>query len=310
MTVREVVERYLRYADAESVHCDEAREGRIHVFALFLIRYGECEVTEMKPFHLRDFIAEQPTWKSPGTRRGKAGCIKAAFGWAWREGRIDRHPFPGVHYEESERRPDMPDDVFEKLCLLANKSYERVLRFLRFTGCRIGELCQADWSQMDLERGVWTVEKHKTRKKTKKPKIVVLVDEAVALLKDIRAAAAVAAAPTEPDGAKLVLPIQACAANAPVFLNTQGQRWKTNTLGRQLAHMKERFGIDVRASLHGIRHRYCTTGVANGASAELIGAQIGHTDVRTTQKYYVDLQKEIEALKAAARLAVPRKKAQ
>lgn len=42
---------------------------------------------------------------------------------------------------------------------------ERACRFLRLTGCRLSELCRAEWPDMDLERGIWVIHRHKSRMK-------------------------------------------------------------------------------------------------------------------------------------------------
>lgn len=275
---------------------------------------ADLDVRDARPYHLTDWIEAHPSWKSVSTRRSKADQVKAAFSWAEEQGRIDRNPFKQVRYREAERRPDLPDDTLERVCRLANKRYEEALRFLRLTACRLTELCEAEWADVDLDRGVWTIPRHKSRRFTGRAKVVALVPEAVELLRSLgkssleagAAAPNTSAAPVDVRGANV-------PADAPVvvtghiFRNNRGTPWTRRTLGQQLRRMKERFGIRTPASLHGIRHRFGTCAVAAGAPIKLVAQQMGHSSVTTTERFYVNLSGEIEAIRAAAEKGLPKK---
>lgn len=282
MTVSELLALYLRHCAIESIHSPEARADRERVFRDFLAAHGDMAVSECKAFHLTDFVEANPRWRSVSTRRAKANYLRAAFAWAADGERIGRNPFRAVRYQEAERRPDMPDDVLTVLEKVSNGPFALAVRFLRWTGCRLSELCQATWDQFDLERGVWVIQRHKSRKKTGKPKVVALVSDAVELLRSV-----------------------AHVANPGdrVFVNNCGRPWTRKSLGQHLRYLKRRHGIDTPATLHGIRHRFGSCGVAAGAPIKLIAQQLGHHSVQVTERYYVDLTREIEAMRAAAQLA-------
>jgi integrase len=299
MKVNEVCALYLRHCEVEGTHCPAAREDRLRTLAMFVKVHGERTIAECRPFHLADFIENNPRWKSTATRRAKCNEVRACFEWAHRGERIERNPFKSVRYAEAERRPDMPDDTLDRIAQLSNKPFERVVRFLRLTGARLGELCEAVWKDVDLERGIWIIPKHKTRKYTGKAKVIALVPEAVALLRVMT--------PTGAGGvcAGVVLAPTASKAET-LFLNTRGRPWNRRTLGQQLRRMKQRHGIDTKASLHGIRHRFGTCAVANKAPIKLISMQLGHSTVQVTERYYCDLTNELDAIRDAARLALPK----
>lgn len=299
VTVRAVVELYLRHCDVENVHVPDARADRLRVFDAFSKALGDVAVGDCKPFMLTDFIEGHPQWKSPATRRAKSNYIKAAFRWAAEQGRIPCNPFVVVRYPEAERRPDFPDELLEVIMRLGNKPFEYALRWLRLTACRLSELCQARWADVDLERGVWTIHNHKSRRHTKKPKLVALVPEAVALLQSM------AGAPTGQADAVLVPADK--TQSAYVFTNTRGTPWTRRTLGQQLRRMKERYKIPEKATLHGVRHRAASQAVANGASIKLVAAQLGHSSVGVTEKYYVHNEQLLDGMRDAARLSLPKK---
>lgn len=288
ISVSDVLDSYQRHCAAESVHGPAARADREYTFRLFREACGFLDAADLKPYMLVDFIAGHSDWKSPATRRAKASAIKAVFGWAFRQERISRNPFAGVQYAESERRPEMPDDALGQFERLANKQYETALTFLRLTACRTGELCRAIWADIDWVRGVWTIPAHKGRKHSRRAKEVVLVADAIALLKSIE--------PAIPN------------ANAPVFRNTRGGPWTPGVLGTQLRRLKTRHGITVKATLHGVRHRTLSAMMGNGAPLKMVAEQAGHSTTAVTERYYYHrTDDQIEAIRAAAELGVRKK---
>ncbi|HLN27603.1 MAG TPA: tyrosine-type recombinase/integrase [Gemmataceae bacterium] len=288
-TVAEVIERYLLHVKTSGQHCQESIEQRVQVFGLFVEVYGNFAIADCKPFHLTDWIMAHKRWKSSSTKKAKANQINACFNWAVREGRIASNPFARITYQEAEPRPPMEDDAFESLVAHGNKRFERAVRYLRLTGCRLSEMTCVTWPMVDFEIGIVTLERHKTRKHTRKPRIIVLVQEAIDLLREIRS--------RQPDRYEGV-----------VFLNNRNTPWNRRTLGQQLRRMKKLGQVKSDASLHGLRHAWCTAGIANGASLKLISEGAGHASSAITERNYVKLTAQhANAIRAAIQLALPKK---
>jgi integrase len=306
LTVKDVVALYRRHCAAEGVHGPAAKADREYTFGLFVAACGGVVVADLKPFHLTDFVEAHPEWRSISTRRAKANGIRAAFNWAFRQERIARNPFVNVQYAEHERRAEMPDDALAQLERVSSKQFEAVLRFLRLTGCRTGELCQATWGDMDLERGIWTIERHKSRRFTGRPKVVALVTEAVAVLRAILGALA---ATDQTDSLAPVVPsLGMIAPTNFIFRNTRGGPWRPGVLSYQLRRLKKRHGIDVKASLHGVRHRALSAMIEAGAPIKLVAEQAGHSTTAVTERFYWHRSEgAIDAMRAAAELGVPKK---
>lgn len=291
MKVRELLESYIRHSLATNLHGPAALDARKHTFLLFNARYGDERVADMKRWHLTEFIEGTTAWASVSTRRAKACHVKAAFQWAFEEERIGRNPFSSVKYGEAERRPDLPDADFARLCHLANKPVERAARFLRLTWCRVSELCRAEFEHFDLERGEWTIARHKSRKRSGKPKVISLVPEAIAL---IRAAAAER------------LPGLAVGI---AFLNNRGRPWKRGTLAAWLRRTKRKHGFETQATLHGLRHRGASCAIGNGAPLKLVAEQLGHSNTQVCEAYYWNRNADhIEAIRSATQAGVPHPK--
>lgn len=346
ITVKDVIELYLRHSSAQGMHCHAARTDRVRTFALFSAAVGHLYVSDAKPFHLTDFIDSHTTWKSTSTRRAKANEIRAAFAWALDGERILKNPFARVRYAEAVRRPDLPDATLETICNLANKRFERSARFLRLTGVRLSELCRATWREIDFERSLWTIRKHKSLRYTKKPKTVALVPEAVELLRSLLGAAieeakrigtvvvlvedtgtaaerdagfpkwevvpyrvevvAVADKTRPPTPEVVEVLSERMPAEAFVFLNNRNHPWNRILLGQQLRRLKKRHGINCKASLHGIRHRAASAAIAAGGAIKLVSKQLGHSSVAVTERFYCDLDDAVDEIRDAFGKGIPK----
>jgi integrase len=299
--VGEVVDLYLRHCRVRHVHTQRAGEQVEHYLGLFVRQHGHLPVIQLRPFHLTDFVCANPEWKAPGTRRFVAAKVKAVFGWAVEEERVRRNPFRSVQFPESERKPEMTDDLWLQLCRLASKPFEQALRFLRYTGCREGELCPALVTDVDAASGLWVVDRHKGRKHTKRAKVVELVPDAVELLRQVARPAT--GKPCHCPRAKFT----EHQTNGHLLLNTRDRPWTPNTLQVTLIRLRDKVDFPRNVTLHSIRHRYATAGIAAGATTELVAKNLGH-DPATCSKYYVDLSGQREAVRAAALLCQPPKK--
>jgi integrase len=286
LTVNDVLMLYSRYAISEGIHGAAAKAERAFTFRLFRAACGHLTVAECKPYHLTDLIESHPQWKSVATRRKVASDIRAAFNWAYRQERIDRNLFANVRYGEAERRPELPDVCLDAINDVANKPTERVLRFIRLTAWRAAEVCNAVWADVDLERGIWSMPNHKSRKHTGRAKVVALVPEAVEILR-------ATAGRTDP--------------HRPIFTITRGKPWTRGNLWQAITRLKERQGIEAPGALHTIRHRAASAMVVAGAPLALVAAQLGHANPTVTSKYYVHLENQMDAIRDAASLGVPRK---
>lgn len=303
MTIRDLVAAYLRYSASENIHCTESRYCRGRIFADFVAMYGHLDPGALMGFHLEDWVASHSGWQSVTSRRTSANYVKACFAWAAKGGRIAKNPFANVRYGEAERRPELPDEALEQIARCGSKAFERAVRFLRLTGCRLTELCQATWGDVDLDAGLWTIPKHKSRKFTKRVKVVALVAEAVALLRSMAGAdAAGSVAPAMPAS-----PAIGAGVSRFLFLNTRGSPWSRYSLGETLRRVKKKHGITTKATLHGIRHRCAAAMIDGGAPIKMVAEQLGHSSVAVTERYYFEPSAQtLVAMRQAMSLGLPK----
>lgn len=135
-------------------------------------------------------------------------------------------------------------------------------RLLMLTGVRKSNLGAAQWSEFDLERGVWTIPAAKA--KAGKAMEIVLRPEAIEILR-------------ERVGLHPVWVFASRKQASSGHMEDPGPAWK-----RVLDHA----GITARITVHDIRRSFGSQLVNAGVPITVVAAAMGHSDARTTMKHY------------------------
>lgn len=277
-TLGDVISLYLTHTRAEQHPRTYA--DRVALLQEFSATHGRLGLREARPFHLSLWIDGQANrWKSDWTRLRVASTVKGAFGWARRMGVIDHHPFAGVSYPVGESGQPMSDTQYRSLLRATSAMFRRVLVFLRFTGCRPGEMAALRPSDVDLDRGVALLHCHKTRRKTRRPRVIVLHPVAAKLLRW--------------QLARMV------PGQGHLFLSARGNPWHRSSLALRIGRLRAKCGIPPTCKLYGLRHAYGTQAVLAGVPIKLVSVLMGHANVRTTE-HYTHIAGEVEQLRQAA----------
>ncbi|MBX9626654.1 MAG: tyrosine recombinase XerC [Gemmataceae bacterium] len=142
-----------------------------------------------------------------------------------------------------------------------------ILETLYSAGVRVSELVGLDLGDADLTDGVVTV-----RGKGKKERLALLGPAAVA-----------AVTTWLPDRAKVLA--RTGKESPAVFLNRDGGRLTTRSVGRLLAKHLRRAGLDPRTTPHTLRHSFATHMLDAGADLRGVQELLGHKSLHTTQVY-------------------------
>lgn len=132
------------------------------------------------------------------------------------------------------------------------------IRLLIFTGARLREILNLEWSQLDYERGLLLLPTSKTGKKT-----IVLTAPALAVLA------------TLPRIGRFVIASSSAGANDEKPRADLHRPWARITAHANLDGLR----------IHDLRHSFASIGVGSGMGLPIIGRLLGHLDVKTTQKY-------------------------
>ena len=154
--------------------------------------------------------------------------------------------------------------LFRALDKEEDRSAAGCIALLVFTGARRGEALNARWSDIDLEKRIWTV----PLSKNGHPRHIPLSNEALRVL----------AGMTRLPGNPFVFP-------------GKGDGRPLEGLRGPWARVKKAAGLDDGVRLHDLRHTFASVLVNHGRSLYEVGQILGHRQLSTTTRY-AHLQQE------------------
>lgn len=144
------------------------------------------------------------------------------------------------------------------------------IRLFILTGARRGEILKLKWANVDLQRGLLFLDDSKTRKKT-----IILNGPAQLILTEL------------PNVSPYVIP-----GEPKVLADGKIQHRPRSDLKRPWHHVRKRAGLDasaddpkLRVRIHDLRHTHASVGVEANLSLQIIGKLLGHTQMKTTERY-------------------------
>jgi len=138
----------------------------------------------------------------------------------------------------------------------ANPAAIAIIRLLAFTGARKSEIASLRWSEVDLARGYLRLGDSKTG-----AKIIPIGAPACEVLAGVDAI----------EGSEFVFP----AASGDSHFQGVEKVWRKARLAAGFPDLR----------LHDLRHSFASVGLARGDALPVIGAILGHADVKTTSRY-------------------------
>jgi integrase len=161
------------------------------------------------------------------------------------------------------------------------KPFKRFLTALGQTGCRPGEVAAVTAADVDLDEGVWVLKKHKTGKKTGKPRVVYLTDAMVELTREL-----VAANPT-----------------GPLFLNQDRKPWTRQAIRCRFRNLRKKFPAFGHFTAYSFRRAYVTDALERGVDVAQVAELVGHTSTEMVMRFYGQLQERKRHMREMANKA-------
>ncbi|MFO0847868.1 MAG: tyrosine-type recombinase/integrase [Gemmataceae bacterium] len=238
---------------------------------------GNKKAPDVRVPHVKDWLAAHLKW-GPSTRALAISTLIALFNWAVTEQRLAASPIKGVKRGKFKRREQIiPPDHRAKIFAACGPELKDFLTLCSLTGARpFSELGRLTAEKVDFANGLIPLPEHKTAKKTNRPRIIVLVPEALAILRRL--------ADKHPTGLLLRSP-------------KIGQ-WRRQVVSRALKRAAARAGVPGYLP-YDLRRTFITEGLAKGLSANMM-AQLAGNSPQIISKFYDSLHLRIDALKAAA----------
>ncbi len=278
-TLDEALAEFLRHLSLEknaSAHTVKSyREDLTQAFGFFRTRLGKerPEPAEVTTRVLRAFLAwlhDQGYAKTTIARR--LAAVRSWCRFLCRQGVLASNPAEGLRGPRKDSR--LPhflglEDILRLLAAPGDSPLglrdRAILETLYSAGLRVSELTGLNVDDLDLDGGMVTV-----RGKGKRERLALLGPQALAALRFWLSGRGVVAGPRQ-------LPA--------VFLNKNGTRLSSRSVGRLLEKYLKQAGLDPRTSPHTLRHSFATHLLDRGADIRSVQELLGHRSLGTTQIY-------------------------
>ncbi|MCI0681089.1 MAG: tyrosine recombinase XerC [Gemmataceae bacterium] len=210
----------------------------------------------------------------------RLAAVRSWFRFLCRRGVLAANPAQGLRGPRQDKKLPhfLPEDALAKLLAappaetLLGRRDRAILEALYSAGLRVSELTGLNLADVDLAEGVATV-----RGKGKRERLVFFGAQAMEALQAWLAARE-----------ELLHQLRKTPAGRhkdAVFLNKNGTRLTSRSVGRLLAKHLARTGLDAAASPHSLRHSFATHLLDRGADIRSVQELLGHRSLATTQIY-------------------------
>jgi integrase len=230
----------------------------------FAALHRDKRSVELIPLDLERWLGEHEEWKSDDYPAKVCTTVHACFNWAADRGLLGkgaRNPMAGFNVAGGNRRRPMTGSEFRRIwgrsrhgkktgpARTSGRRIRECLFFIKLTGARPKELRDIQWTDLDVAAGVVRLKRHKTARKTRADRVILLTPPVVGLFEHLG----------ERDG-----------TNGPIFKATFGGPWTRNSLAQEIKRLRAGTGVPDDATLYGLRHRYGTRAILNGVDLRIL----------------------------------------
>lgn len=249
--------------------------------------HSELQLAEVAPDHVSEWYQARD-W-NPTSCYHAAGVMIRLFNWGVRRKLLLENPLARMERPEPQARERILTDQERRLILGAlsgrrDAGFKLFLFAMSQTGARPGEVRKVTAAHCQLDAGVWVFTKHKTRKKTKKNRIVYLTPPMVKLCRKLIA--------KHPTGA--------------LFRNSRGVAFSSNAIRCRFRNLRAKFPDLEGVVAHVWRHTFTTEALVNGVPIATVAELLGHSSTRMIEQTYSHLSQKVQYLRSAAVTAAQR----
>ncbi len=276
LTVNALADAYLTTCERR-LSANPLRVARMFLGS-FASAFGTKRADAVKKADVEAWVAKHPTWGQSTENAGKTRLV-AMFRWGVEEGVLTFNPIAGIRKPSQRswgREALISVEDHARLMAGATPALRNVPFALHESGARPGEVASVSAAEFFAQQGVWVLERHKTAHKTRKPRIIYLTPELVALCEEL--------ARKNPQG--------------PLFRTSKGKPGGWCSIAKQVRVLRLRLGIK-GATPYGYRHGYATDALANGVPDAHVAELLGHSGTAMLHKHYSHLTARAKALRDA-----------
>lgn len=276
-----LIDQFIRYLSEEknaSPHTCRGYRNDLEQFAgflkssgMYLTPKGIVELTKVDRLAIRKYLSFLYRKNKKSSIARKISTLRSFFKYLVKERIADSNPAKSVSTPKMEKTLPATLTVDEAFRFVESPSKEKrsqsrrdraILELLYSSGIRVSELVGLNHGQLDLELGI-----AKVMGKRRKERIVPVGSKAVEALKSY------------------LRERGAMEEGDPLFVNDQGGRLTSRSVGRLVKKYSKRTGIFRNISPHSLRHTFATHLLDSGADIREIQEMLGHASLSTTQRY-------------------------
>ncbi len=304
---------------------------------LFVTRYPDLTVAELRPFHVQEWIDSYPNLSS-GTKHNYCRAIVRAMNWAEEQGLTDRSPLSHFKKPRAGHRETVisPEEYERILSCVPNENFRDLLVFAWETGARAAECRAIEKRHVDLAnaRIVFPASEEKMHRI---PRVIYLTEEAATIVRRLIRRTHNRLF-VNADGAPWTTEAVNCAfIQIQIRMGKQVMRQKGMNVtraeaealvpelrphrvskGRRIAKMKAELVEEARRKLRSrmarqlapkycltaFRHSWCHHALRRGLDALTVSILMGHADTGMVSRVYSHLSHAPDFLRQAAQKTV------
>lgn len=202
--------------------------------------------------------------------------LKAGFNFAILRGLVQQNPFNGIKLRIPERpHVFITKEELNKITKVeTNSILSSIYKFCFFTGCRIGEVINLQFSHCDMNARQLNIQNTATfRTKTGTNRTIPMSESVVRIISEMR--------------------------KQQINEYTFGKRYSSTYISHRFKKAIRQLEMNESLRLHDLRHSFASHLVLKGVSIYVVQRLLGHSQISTTQRY---LHLNNESLKQAINL--------
>lgn len=194
--------------------------------------------------------------------------LKAAFNKAKEWEYITVNPFAKIKLPKQQevKQIFIGEDVLNDIISVTEKEFLRnMITFAFYTGCRVSEVVNIKWSNIDLNTGLITIGDAEFATKSRKQRIVPICDEINHVLVNLK--------------------LKNGNHNGYVFHKENGFPYTSEYISKEFKKVVRKAGVDESVHFHTLRHSFASNLVQRNTSLYIIKELMGHSSITVTERY-------------------------
>lgn len=215
--------------------------------------------------------------------------LKAIFNLAikWNALKINPCKFVSQYIVNEKEKLSFDDEDLEKVLLaIKDDTIKKIVLFALYTGCRINEILNIQWSDIDFVQKIISI-RNKANFKTKTGRIrqIPISEKLQPILSEIYQ--------NRFHAENKILKLN--ENNGYVFLNKKGVKYEYTCVTMDFKKYLRLAGIDEKYHFHCLRHTFITNLIKRGVNINFVKEIAGHTNISTTMNYIHIVTEDLRA---------------